>query len=196
MQIEPLRPEHAAAAAALHYQGQQHTFLGRMGVPFLTALYRELANSPWGFGLVAVEDGQAIGVATAAWNTRKLFLDLIVRRSWRLLGPTLAALWRDPSLVRSTLETLAYPWKARPAGEQVVELLFLGVHEDWRGRGIGSRLTEERVRECQRRGYRVVDCMVEADNEVSKRLHLRHGFRVHKTITLYGREMIVYRLSL
>lgn len=196
MDIQPLRPEHAAVAAALHWQGQSETFLGRMGVPFLTALYRELAQSRWGFGLVAVEDDEVVGVATATWNTRRLFLDLILRRGWRLIGPTLAALGRDPSLVASALETLVYPWRAGRGEEKVLELLFVGVHEDWRGRGIGSRLIEARLEESLRRGYPLVECLVDATNEISKAMHERRGFRIRRRITLYGREMSIYRKDL
>jgi len=196
MQIEPLRPEQASVSAVLHYEGQPHTFLGRMGVPFLTALYWELADSPWGFGLVAVEDHQVIGVATATSNTPRLFRDLILRRGWRLMGPTLAALWRDPALVRSALETLLYPRKVGQVERGEFEFLFLGVRQDWWGRGVGGRLLDELVEECRSRGCRVFDSLVEEANEVSNRMHLRRNFQVKKKIVLYGRPMTMYSLPL
>ncbi|MBC7223703.1 MAG: GNAT family N-acetyltransferase [Anaerolineae bacterium] len=196
MEIRPLQPEDARDAAALHYQGQRHTFLGQMGVPFLTALYRELAVSPWGFGVVAVEEGEIVGVATAAWNTGRLFRDLLLRRWRRLLGPALAAVVRRPSLLWKALETLSYPWKLGAAGRGSVELLFLGVDEAWRGRGIGGRLIAARVEECRRRGYAAVHCLVDVENEISTQMHLRRGFGPEKTITLYGRKMVIYRLDL
>ncbi len=196
MDIRPLRPEDAAASALMHYEGQPHTFLGQMGVPFLTALYRELATSPWGFGVVAVEDGEVVGVATATQSTPKLFRDLILRRGWRLLGPTLAALLRRPAFVRYALETLTYPWKAGHTEQGEFEFLFMGVRRDWRGKGVGGRLMDELINECRRRGCRVFDSLVEEANPVSNQMHLARGFRVKKKIVLYGRPMTLYALDL
>jgi ribosomal protein S18 acetylase RimI-like enzyme len=196
MEIQALRPEDAAASARLHYQGQQDTFLGQMGVPFLTALYRELASSPWGFGVVAVEDGEVVGVATAAWDTGHLFRDLILHRWQGLLGPALGAVVRRPSLLLKALETLTYPWKLGTAGRGSVELLFLGVDEARRGHGIGGKLIEARVEECRRRGYAAVHCLVDVENDISTQMHLRRGFQAEKAITLYGRKMVIYKLVL
>ncbi len=196
MKIEPLQPRHAHVAALLHHDGQRHTFLGRMGVPFLTALYRELANSPWGFGVVAVEDDEVIGVATATRSIPALFRDLILRRGWALVGPTLAALCRSPSLIRHALETLTYPWKVGHVERGEFEFLFLGVRRDWWGKGVGNRLMDELVEECRRRGCRVFDSLVEEANPVTNQMHIRRGFQVKKKIVLYGRPMTIYSLPL
>ncbi|MBC7223704.1 MAG: GNAT family N-acetyltransferase [Anaerolineae bacterium] len=197
MRIEPLRPEHALASALMHYDGQRHTFLGQMGVAFLTALYRELAVSPWGFGLVAVDEGgEAVGVATATISTPNLFRDLILRRGWRLVGPTLAAVLRRPALLGHALETLTYPRKVGHVERGEFEFLFLGIRRDWRGKGVGSRLMDAIVEECRRRGCRVFDSLVEEANPVSNQMHLDRGFRVKKKIVLYGRPMTLYSLDL
>ncbi|NLE76104.1 MAG: GNAT family N-acetyltransferase [Chloroflexi bacterium] len=196
MQIEQLRPEQAETAALLHHQGQLHTFLGRMGQPFLVALYRELVSSPWGFGLAAMENGRLVGVATATSSIRGLFGDLAVRRWSHLLGPTLAALWRRPALILSALETLTYPRKVGDLQRGEFELLFIGIAEEWRGRGAGSLLMDALVEKCQTMGCRHFHSLVEEINEVSNALHLRRGFRVKKKIVLYGRPMTLYTLPL
>lgn len=196
MHIEPLRPEHAPAAATMHHEGQRHTFLGRMGLPFLTALYRELAGSRWGFGLAAVEGDEVVGVATATQNTPALFRDLLLRRGWHLIRPTLAALGQDPSLVRCALETLIYPFRLGHVDRGEFEFLFLGVRRDRRGQGIGGWLVDELIEECRRRGCRTFDSLVEEANEISNALHRDRGFQVKKKITLYGRPMTIYSLPL
>lgn len=196
MEIRPLQPEDAEVAARLHYQGQQHTFLGQMGVPFLTALYRELAASPWGFGLVAVAGGEVVGVVTATRSTPNLFRDLLLRRGWRLLGPTLGALLRRPAFVRHALETLTYPWKVGHVERGEFEFLFIGVRRDWRGKGVGGRLMDELIAECRRRGGRTLSTLVEDSNAISVQMHLDRGFRARKQIVLYGRPMGFYTLDL
>ncbi len=66
----------------------------------------------------------------------------------------------------------------------------LGVHERFRGQGIGKRLmelTEERAREA---GYGVVSLIVFADNTPAVNLYCSLGFRVVRRVELAGNDFI------
>jgi L-amino acid N-acyltransferase YncA len=70
----------------------------------------------------------------------------------------------------------AGPYRARPAYRHTVENSVY-VHEDERGRGIGSALLPILVDQCAARGFRQMIAIIGgSDNAASIRLHAKHGF--------------------
>ncbi|MCW5557958.1 MAG: N-acetyltransferase [Verrucomicrobiae bacterium] len=51
------------------------------------------------------------------------------------------------------------------------------IAEDWRGRGLGSRLLAPLLSAARDRGLHAVLAVIDAANEASIRLHARHGFQ-------------------
>ncbi len=197
--IAQLRPEHAAAAAELHRQGQPGTFLTRLGASFLTALYAQMAQSPVCVGVVALDDaGQAIGVAVGSTDTNAVFKEMILRRGLRLVWPVAGAVLRDPGLVRGVLQTLLYPEQAGgdEVGDDVGEFLYIGIAPQLRGQGAGQALYEALVEGMRARGIRRLGLVVEASNAGARRFHERNGYRPQRELTMYGRPMLWYEVSL
>jgi ribosomal protein S18 acetylase RimI-like enzyme len=197
--ITQLRPEHAAAAAELHRQGQPGTFLTRLGAPFLTALYAQMAQSPVCVGVVALDDaGQTIGVAVGSTDTNAVFKEMILRRGLYLVWPVASAVLRDPGLIRGVLQTLLYPEQAggAKAGDDVGEFLYIGISPQLRGQGVGQALYEALVEGMRARGIRRLGLVVEASNAGARRFHERNGYRPQHELTMYGRPMLWYEVSL
>jgi ribosomal protein S18 acetylase RimI-like enzyme len=197
--IAPLRPEHAAAAAELHRQGQPGTFLTRLGAPFLTALYAQMAQSPVCVGVVALKDaGQPIGVAVGSTDTHAVFKEMILRRGLHLVWPVTGAVLRDPGLIRGVLQTLLYPEQAGggEAGDDVGELLYIGIAPQLRGQGVGQALYAALVEGMRARGIRRLGLVVEASNAGARRFYERNGYGAQRELTMYGRPILWYEVFL
>ena len=73
VKIAPLTTENAKAAAQLHIDGINQGFISSLGLDFVTALYRAIAQDPQSFGYVAVIDGKVVGFATFTTNLKGLY---------------------------------------------------------------------------------------------------------------------------
>ena len=73
MKYEHMETHHADQVAEIHTEGQPGTLLTKLGKPFLTALYAEICESEWGFGVVALDGDVVCGVGILTTSTRQLF---------------------------------------------------------------------------------------------------------------------------
>jgi ribosomal-protein-alanine N-acetyltransferase len=194
-EIRPLSPRDAEAAAIIHAQGQEGTFLTSLGPTFLRGLYGQMAVSPHCYGYVACVDHGVVGVVVGTVDSRAVFKELIWQRGLALALPVAGSLVRHPSLLPKAFQTLFYPSRmgAEP-GE--AELYFIGVRQDWRSKGLGKALFQALAQESQRRGMSAMGLMADAHNEPAQRLYQRRGMHEVRRFTLYGRPMIWYRLAL
>jgi len=194
-EVRPLTPEHAVAAAAIHAEGQERTFLTSLGPAFLRALYAQMASSAHCFGFVALDGGEVIGVVTGTVDSGAVFKELVLRRGLKLVLPVAGAMLRNLSLVPKVLKTLVYP--AQTKGEPgEAELFFIGTRAERRGEGVGSALFHALAEEMRRRGMRAMGLIVDDENETAKRFYLRHGMRPVRAFHLYGRRMQWFVLPL
>lgn len=212
VEIGALRPEHAADAVRLHIAGQPDTFLTSLGVDVLTVVYGSLPTLPSGFGYVASDEhGRVLGFVSATTSVGRLFLEIGTRRLGQLLPPLLAQCARHPRLIAASVQTALYPllvynknaqesgfWAQKPdaasqEAEQSAELLSIMVEPEARGQGIGTRLLETLMAECEVRRVDVLDVTVDANNEGAQRFYERHGFVAARSLMLHGRAMWLYR---
>ncbi len=64
----------------------------------------------------------------------------------------------------------------------------VGVHPDYRRRGIGDRLVAAAIAQIRRRGGRLALLQVDCDNEAAHRLYKRRGFHVERAWTHWRRD--------
>ncbi|MFH1084682.1 MAG: GNAT family N-acetyltransferase [Chloroflexota bacterium] len=197
--VAPYGPEHAAASARIHAEGQPGTFLTGLGGAFLAALYAQMAASSRCYGFVALEDtpagAEVVGVIVGTDDAGAVFKDVILRRGLRLLPSVAAALVRRPSLWPKVWETLRYPGRAQGRSGEC-ELLYLGARADRRRQGIGQALLNAAAAEAVRRGASALTLTVDASNQVAQQLYVRLGMRPVRCFTLYGRPMVWYETEL
>ncbi len=195
MEIRKVQREDARAAALLHIEGQPGTFLTTLGEGFLTAFYAGLSDSKWGYGYVAMEGDDALGVAIGTNDTHALFRELMTREGAHLALPTLCRLIRHPSLLAKVLQTFFYPDKLDiEPGE--AELLFIGVRDQSRRRRIGTQLLDALSEESRRRGAIAFKVTVDAANSAANAFYVNYGFQIVGGFELYGRKMNLYYLPL
>jgi ribosomal protein S18 acetylase RimI-like enzyme len=207
--ITPLQSQHAPAAARLHIQGQPGTFLTSLGPEVLGAVYRALPLSAHGFGFAAVTGGEGQahpaapldsaegalgGYISATTGIGGLFVEMVLRRLPELLPPLLRAYRRQPRLALRSLQTAIYPLLVHDDEQgPSAELLSIMVEPHLRSHGIGALLMASFLTECSRRALAAVTVTVDAGNAGAQRFYHRHGFGPCRTITLYGRPMLVLR---
>lgn len=195
IEIRKLRREEAPVAADLHIEGQPGTVLTTLGKEFLTALYAELSDSQHGLALVAVQEGQVVGIIAGATDTHALFKELIWKRGLRLAIPVARRLLRKPALLYRVLQTFTYPNKLR-ANPGDAEFLFMGVRSDMRRQGIASRMLEALIAALKERGATGLLSTVDVTNPRANPFHVKWGFQVIAQFDLYGRKMNLYYLPL
>ncbi len=81
-------------------------------------------------------------------------------------------------------------------GENAAEIRRLRVHEDYRRRGIGTRLIEQAVTFCQHQGYLKVVLDVRIEREPAIKLFEKFGFIHARTRELESRKMLDFYFDL
>jgi len=196
MELTSFAREHARQVAEIHVEGQAGTFLTRLGLDFLTALYAAMADSPWAFGSVLM-DGETVAAAgIVALNTDQLFRDVKYRHWPRLLWPLMRRVIRHPSLVGEIVQNLRYPAKlSAPPGE--AEILFMGLRRAYMRRGIGPRLLLHLLDQAHKRGCASATAIVDRRNRAIRwMVATLPGVYVDREIELNGKTMLVYRAQL
>jgi ribosomal protein S18 acetylase RimI-like enzyme len=196
MELTPLTPEHARQAAEIHAEGQPGTFLTRLGLDFLTTLYAAMPESPWTFGRVVMDGEIVAGVGVVAVDTDRFFRD-VKRRHWPRLGWSVARqVLRDPSLISYIIQSVRYPSKLAPAPDEA-EVLFLGTRRAYSRQGIGPKLLLGVLDEAYRRGCASATAIIDRRNRpIRWMIASLPGIHIDRELEMYGRTMLVYRVSL
>ena len=148
--------EHFAVVARLHTAEIHHGILPRLGLPFLSRLYYELARAPKAGVWVAFEEAEIVGFIAGCADMPRTYRRLLSRPAvvGRLIV-ALGAVWR---LGLSRLASpLTYIAKGRKTTNDAstrnspctAEVLALAVSPTVRGRGIGGalvRVFEQEIR--------------------------------------------------
>jgi ribosomal protein S18 acetylase RimI-like enzyme len=189
--IKPLQKEHAAQVARLHITGISTGFISSLGERFVTALYEAVVDSPYGFGLVAKEDGRILGFIAFTTNLNQLYKSIIVRKGIRfafLLAGKMLSLGR----MKRIFQTLFYPNRIESLGLPKAELLSIAVSSDARGQGVGKQLCRAGFQECRNRGLEEVKVLVAAKNEAANKLYQACGFEYAAKIENHGIVSNIY----
>lgn len=181
VRIREARRADAPALARLHAARISEGFLPRLGVPFLTRLYRRMLRAPGCAVVVLAEDGgetdgtgesgDVLGFAAATEDVGRLYREFLLRDG------VLAGLRAAPRIVRSlrrVVETLRYPASTGPLPD--AEILAVAVHERAEGRGHGRRLVARVTEALAGRGVTAVKVVAGADNAAALRMYERAGF--------------------
>lgn len=70
--------------------------------------------------------------------------------------------------------------------QRVVNMDTAAVHPDYRGKGLQAKLMQYAETEIQRSGDRILLCTVHPDNQYSLHNVLKQGYRIEKTLPMYG----------
>ena len=176
--------------------GQPGTFLTALGEDVLTVVYRSLPETAGCFGFAALRNAEVVGYISATNGIGGLFVRMATRRIHELAPPLLRRYAQRPGLALRSLQTALYPLFVHDDGVPAVELLSIMVEPDARSQGIGALLMAAFLQTCRNQGRRAVTVTVDDANAGAQRFYARHGFAQWRSLSLYGRTMLVFRRSI
>jgi len=182
------------AVAALHASELAASFLGRLGVGFLTRLYGFMRSDPAFMCWVVASGGDLTGYLAATDDTDGFYRRTYLRHFAPLAG----------SVLRRALTRPALAWEAagvlmgstpdtRPPGDRA-ELLSIAVRESGRGAGTGKALVSALRAELARRGAKTCSVVVE-EGIAAHHFYRAVGFVERRTFRLHGAPCSFYVLS-
>lgn len=166
---------------AILHVSVMHTLLSDLGLPFVWRYYQIAQKDPKTIGCCAIAaSGEIFGWAVGSPHPDRITSQLRSPFAWfilQMLRVTLTRpilLWQLISSVRSS---------SSPSGmnADAVELTYIGVAADQRGRGLGETLLRTFLEASRSRGYRSVILSVEKENRAAIALYEKAGFKISKT---------------
>ncbi len=192
--VRPLRDGDCGAVAAIDAAARVGSFLPRLGVPFLTTLYRALLRTGGTSSFVCEENGRILGFVVGCRDTRTAFRRALVRAAVPLGLRAALRCATEPALIPLVLQTFSYPRQAQAAG---AELLVISVDPKHHGGGVGKALVAALNRAFAAEGITGYHVTVRAVLDDSNAFYRRLQFRPAGELRMYGEiwNRYEYRLT-
>jgi glycosyltransferase involved in cell wall biosynthesis/ribosomal protein S18 acetylase RimI-like enzyme len=173
-----------AVVARLHTEGISSGFLPKLGMRFMSRLYRALVTYPDGLVLVADDGHGPVGFVAGVRDTGAFYRAFIRRHGF---AAGLAALPRAirPSVARRVWESLRYEGAATTDAELLATALMVGA----RGHGLGTKLGKEFLNGLHTMGAEQVRVVVAADNGQAIAAYRKMGFVPSGTLEVHEDEL-------
>ncbi|MEW5958780.1 MAG: hypothetical protein AB1801_13690 [Chloroflexota bacterium] len=192
-----LQPEHAAAAAKIHIEGQPGTILTLLGYHFLTQLYRAVVCSEWAEGIgVFDEHNELVAHSAIAVSSAKFFSEFKTRHLWKVSLPVAWSVLKNPGILYHVVQGWNYADLTR-SPEREADVMFLGVKQEYLRQGLGPELVRYMFGWGHSIGLKSANLMIEKRNRPMrwmigqlKGLYVAHEFEA------YGRPMLFYKVSI
>lgn len=171
--VRAARPADAAHLAKLHADSLPDAFLPKLGLGFLSRLYRALIVDPSAVVVVADDGAGAVGFAAGVISVRKFYRRFVMRNGLGA-GVRLAPRLIRPSVIQGVMETARYPNGNGHLPE--AELLAIAVASGYRGRGLGRELARRVLEGLSQRGATSAKVVVAGANVDANRFYEETGF--------------------
>lgn len=189
--FEVMSVEKAADIARLHIEGIKTGFISSLGIDFVTALYEAIAESDYGFGFVAEDDGKVLGFVAFTTNINKLYKSVILSEGFHFAF-LLAGKMLSFKTLKKMFQTLFYPAKTKKMKLPSTEFLSMAIAKDARRKGLATTLMRKGFAECARRGIERVQMLVGADNEAANKLYQKCDFNLVGQTESHGVKSNIY----
>lgn len=182
---------HSNRIAFLHINELKSGFLSSFGLPFLTTLYKKIIKK--GILLISIEGDRIDGFVSFSPNTKKLMLGFIFSSPFNFLGLSLK-FFRNPALIKKSLETFTAPFKSSQKSTTevilpVAELLSIAVDSTLQKSGIGYQLLTTLEQEIRKMGIKKYKVITGAGLISANKFYLKNGFTQVMQIRIHGNEL-------
>ncbi len=190
--------------AELHHAAMGSSLWARLGLSFLTELYRGLIDSPHFLGFVYEEPGSepgdvglVRGFIAGSTDASRMMSEVFKSRFVVLGAAAVPGVLRQPGVVVKLAQTARYFALSSDDDLDVpAESLFCSFEPALRGRRISGHVNKYLFDDLLARGHRHVKVTTETDNEGANRQLRSWGFEDRGRFTFYGKEMVRYVLAL
>jgi ribosomal protein S18 acetylase RimI-like enzyme len=183
----------AFAIALLHWQTLTSSFLAKLGIGFLEALYIFLIKKE--LVIVYAEEDIIQGFVSFSTNSAgmmKRFLFTCPACILKLIG----ILVSSPVLLKRFIETFAAPFKSKTSQSSTgtvvlpnAELLSISVDPGCQQAGIGSQLLTALEDQLQQKGIKKYKVIAGISLEGANKFYSRNGFNLISQIMIHGNEL-------
>lgn len=202
--IRAIQNRDARPIAELHHAAMGSSLWARLGIPFLTELYKGLIDSPHFLGFVFEEPGAEVGdvgvvrgFIAGSTDASLMMSQVFRRRGLVLAGAAVPGVLRSPSVIKPLLQTARYFAVSGDDDLDVpAESLFCSFEPALRGRRISGHVNKYLFDDLLARGHSHVKVTTETDNEGANRQLRSWGFEDRGRFTFYGKDMVRYVLDL
>lgn len=191
--IRPMQNVDAPRVAELHHAAMGNSLWAKLGLPFLTELYRGLIDNPRFLGFVYLEDGQIGGFIAGSTDAERMMKE-VFRSRWIVLGLASFPNALKPRVIKHLIHTARY-FDASGA-DVAAESLFCSFVPNLRGKRVSGHINKVLFDDMLARGIAKVKITTEVDNEGANRQLQSWGFESRGTFRFYGKEMVTYVLDL
>lgn len=191
MEFSKLQSEHAEQIAELHIQGISTGFISSLGIGFVTALYKAIAQSKSSFGFTATENGQIAGFVAFTTDINELYKSVIFKSGLKFAF-LLAGKMLSFQKIKKIVETLLYPDRIKKLDLPKAELLSIVVDKNEQGKGLASELVKAGLAECAKKNIDKVKVLVADENIAANKLYQKCGFDLAGQMENHGVVSNVY----
>lgn len=168
---------------AMLHRSVMETLLSDLGLAMVQKYYQVARVDPAVIGLCMVSSsGDMLGWAMGSPHPEEINSKLRSPLGWfvvqilRLAVTRLRVLWQLVSTVISPPVLQAMP-------KDTIELTYIGVSQDQRGKGVGAELLLAFLEACRASKYHSVELSVEVENEPAVTLYKKAGFIIVRTFS-------------
>lgn len=180
IELSRLTDDELTHLAMLHHT-VMHTLLSDLGLPMVVRYYQIARAEPGVLGLcMRAASGEILGWAVGSPDPDRISAQLRSPLTWFLLQ-MLRVMLTHPIVLWQLLSSVLSTSAQGQMRDDSIELTYIGVATDRRGKGLGKRLLQAFIEASRTRGYRSVVLSVEKENRSAISLYEREGFRIIKT---------------
>lgn len=194
--IRPMQYTDAVVVAGMHHAAMGNSLWSKLGVSFLTEIYRGLLEDARFVGFVYVEEGQVRGFIAGSTDASEMMSSVMRKRLVPLGLAAAVGVARRPDVVPYLLKTATYFSESDGDLDVPAESLFCSFAPDLRGTRVSGHINKVLFDDLAARGHTHVKITTEIDNEGANRQLTRWGFQDHKRFRFYGKDMVTYVLDL
>jgi ribosomal protein S18 acetylase RimI-like enzyme len=180
----------AAAVAGIHFESLNSGFLPKLGIQFLTSLYRFLIEKE--IVLVFAQSGKLEGFISGATRSNGLMKRLVLF-SPGIIFKVMLIMLQKPQLIVKILESALAPSKY-PNNNNThflpgAELLSIAIDETAQNTGAGSQLIFEFERHLKLNGIQAYKVVAGASLAGANKFYQKHGFTLVSQIEIHGDDL-------
>lgn len=175
----------AQRIARLHVLSLHTGFLARLGLNFLTIMYRYLIEKEC--VVVYTSKDQIVGFISGSTDSGRMMKRFILSspKAWIVLG---FVLLKHPLLIKNLLETLRAPQKSDGTAIPRAELLSIAVDPATQAVGIGTKLIPSLDHYFKSRGIRQYKVIAGASLIGANKFYQKNGFLLAGQLNIHGDE--------
>lgn len=191
--IRPALKSDASAIALLHQRTLTNSFLAKLGIRFLKALYVYLIKKE--NVIIHAEENTITGFVSFSYNSvgmMKRFVFSCPVCIFILIG----ILFITPVYLKRFIETFAAPFKSKTAqsstGKVILpnaELLSISVDPDCQKSGIGSQLLKQMEKQLIQKGVFTYKVIAGVSLEGANKFYPKNGFVLVSQVMIHGNEL-------